>query len=99
MDASLALINQSTGTLTQNKMTVSHVWLDRRVRTTEFLHREGNFKTWDSFAELVTTGPLCNMCKFEVDESAPSVASLRGPNQGNYSLVGGPETNNNTLNQ
>lgn len=84
-------------------MTVSHVWLDRRVRTTDFLHREGNFKTWDSFAELITTGSLCNMCKFEVDENAAAITSLRGQNQGtmrNYSMVGGgAETNNNTLNQ
>ena len=95
-------MHDNIGTLTQNKMTVSHVWVDRRVRTTEYVHREGNFKTWDSFAELVTTGSLCNMCKFEVDQSAGAVTSVGRPNQGmagGYQLAGGAETNNSTVNQ
>lgn len=70
--------SDKTGTLTQNKMTVSHLWIDGRVRTTEFLTREGNIKQWDTFAEVVVAGSLCNMCKFEVDPNAAPAAPAAG---------------------
>lgn len=31
--------SDKTGTLTQNKMTVSHLWVDMRTRTTEYAQR------------------------------------------------------------
>ncbi|TFJ81370.1 hypothetical protein NSK_007331 [Nannochloropsis salina CCMP1776] len=67
--------SDKTGTLTQNKMTVSHLWLDCRTRTTEYMTREGNVDKWDSFKELVMAGALCNMCKYEADPNAPAVAA------------------------
>jgi len=65
--------SDKTGTLTQNKMTVSHLWVDGRTRTTEFITREGNVNQWGSFNEIVIAGSLCNMCKYEVDQTAPAV--------------------------
>ena len=63
--------SDKTGTLTQNKMTVSHLWVDGRTRTTEYITREGNVKNWESFNEIVVAGSLCNMCKYEIDPNAP----------------------------
>jgi hypothetical protein len=91
--------SDKTGTLTQNKMTVSHLWIDGRVRTTEFLTREGNVKQWDTFSEIVVAGSLCNMCKYEVDPNAPLVqGSVRGGSQGtlrNFHLIAGADGANN----
>jgi P-type E1-E2 ATPase len=33
------IASDKTGTLTQNKMTVSHLWVDRRVRTADYMKR------------------------------------------------------------
>jgi hypothetical protein len=63
----------SLGTLTENRMTVSHVWVDRRVRSNDFLKREARFRGGDSFSELVVAGGLCNMCWMKED---PRVRSL-----------------------
>ena len=68
--------SDKTGTLTQNKMTVSHLWVDGRTRTTEFITREGNVNQWESFNEIIVAGSLCNMCKYEVDQTAPAVLPL-----------------------
>jgi hypothetical protein len=54
-------------------MTVSHVWVDRRVRSNDFLKREARFRGGDSFSELVVAGGLCNMCWMKED---PRVRSL-----------------------
>jgi len=85
--------SDKTGTLTQNKMTVSHLWIDGRVRTTEFLTREGNIKQWESFGEIIVAGALCNMCKYEIDPNAPLVpAAGAGGSQGtmrNFHLMSG----------
>lgn len=43
--------------------TVSHCWLDRRVRTSDWLSREADWRKWDTFNELIVAGGLCNMCK------------------------------------
>lgn len=92
--------SDKTGTLTQNKMTVSHLWVDGRVRNTEFLTREGNVKQWESFAEIVTAGALCNMCKYEIDASAPPAAPApmaAGASSAlrNFHLMAGPDAANN----
>lgn len=60
------LASDKTGTLTQNKMTVSHIWVDTALKTALYMKKEGAWRaSSDTFIELVYAGALCNMAKFE----------------------------------
>lgn len=53
--------------------TVSHCWLDRRVRESDYLMREGDIDKSQTLNELILAGGLCNMCKYEDTPNAVSV--------------------------
>lgn len=63
------ICSDKTGTLTQNRMTVSHVWYDNcitEVNTGENSN-QGNF-TGSGWSPLSVIGMLCNRAEFKVDQ-------------------------------
>lgn len=73
------ICSDKTGTLTQNKMTVAHMWYDGKVRGLEVVAaRDGDAvanKDDASYKALYTIGALCNTAIYvyetEEDKSAP----------------------------
>jgi hypothetical protein len=57
--------SDKTGTLTQNKMTVSHLMIDGRLRSVDHYRHDVNWRNDAAFLELLTAGTLCNMARFE----------------------------------
>ena len=65
------ICSDKTGTLTQNRMTVAHMWFDRltiQADTTEdqsgIAHDKGS-KTWKALAKI---GALCNRAEFRGEQ-------------------------------
>jgi len=89
------ICSDKTGTLTQNRMTVAHMWFDRMIieaDTTEdqsgISHDKGS-ETWQALAKI---GALCNRAEFrENQEDLPILRytsySKYGNNLPNY-LIG-----------
>ncbi|XP_055084446.1 sodium/potassium-transporting ATPase subunit alpha-2 [Periophthalmus magnuspinnatus] len=65
------ICSDKTGTLTQNRMTVSHMWFDNMVHeadTTEDQSRSGFDKTSATWASLSRVAGLCNRAVFKADQ-------------------------------
>jgi sodium/potassium-transporting ATPase subunit alpha len=65
------ICSDKTGTLTQNKMTVAHVWYDLEIKKLGIIEKEVTFKPEDaSFKSLWTIGQLCNVATFVYDDDS-----------------------------
>ena len=65
------ICSDKTGTLTQNKMTVAHVFYDGEIKKLGILEREVTYSPDDSsFRALWTIGQLCNTAVFIYDEDS-----------------------------
>ncbi|EGD75712.1 sodium/potassium-transporting ATPase subunit alpha-B [Salpingoeca rosetta] len=65
------ICSDKTGTLTQNKMTVAHVFYDGEIKNLGVLERDITFKPEDpSFRALWVIGQLCNTATFVYDEDS-----------------------------
>uniref|UniRef100_A0AC35TYF6 Sodium/potassium-transporting ATPase subunit alpha n=1 Tax=Rhabditophanes sp. KR3021 TaxID=114890 RepID=A0AC35TYF6_9BILA len=72
------ICSDKTGTLTQNRMTVSHSWFDHKIQswdTTEDQSSAKNLSTYkaDTFKALVRIATLCNRAEFKPNQKNVSV--------------------------
>jgi len=66
------IASDKTGTLTQNRMTVNHIWYDQRIWDANFDIADKAFKPFQkedkTFIKLVQIATLCNNAKFKEDD-------------------------------
>ncbi len=74
------ICSDKTGTLTQNRMTVAHMWYDNRiveVDTTEDQRRAAYDKSSQGLKALMRCAMLCNRAEFKTDASNLSKSILQ----------------------
>jgi sodium/potassium-transporting ATPase subunit alpha len=70
------ICSDKTGTLTQNRMTVAHMWMDNQIveaDTTEDQSGNSNYKTFSTWTYLERIGILCNRAEFKGGQSGVAV--------------------------
>ncbi len=65
------ICSDKTGTLTQNKMTVAHLWYDKEIKNMGIIEQEISYSVQDpSFKALWIVGQLCNTATFVYDDDS-----------------------------
>uniref|UniRef100_A0A8C7H7D4 Sodium/potassium-transporting ATPase subunit alpha-3-like n=1 Tax=Oncorhynchus kisutch TaxID=8019 RepID=A0A8C7H7D4_ONCKI len=93
------ICSDKTGTLTQNRMTVAHMWFDNQIHeadTTEDQSGASFDKTSASWAALARVAALCNRAVFKAGQDQLPILkrdTAEDPNDNRYLLVmkGAPE--------
>ena len=73
------ICSDKTGTLTQNRMTVAHLWFDKKIFEVGTSENQSGFKnvtgstTWEA---LVRVGALCNRAEFKANQNDVLVMRL-----------------------
>merc|ERR1719410_385792 len=70
------ICSDKTGTLTQNRMTVAHMWFDNKIveaDTSEDQSGTSNYKTKPGYKPLETVAALCNRAEFKTGQSGVPV--------------------------
>uniref|UniRef100_A0A674MDJ6 ATPase Na+/K+ transporting subunit alpha 3b n=1 Tax=Takifugu rubripes TaxID=31033 RepID=A0A674MDJ6_TAKRU len=88
------ICSDKTGTLTQNRMTVAHMWFDNQIHeadTTEDQSGAAFDKSSVTWLSLARIAGLCNRAQFKAGQD--SLPILKHPNDNRYLLVmkGAPE--------
>ncbi|KAJ5078231.1 intein-containing sodium/potassium-transporting atpase subunit alpha precursor [Anaeramoeba ignava] len=61
-------VTHNTGTLTQNKMSVTHLWYDNRIYSSDItLETDCYDKTSEAFQQLMNVATLCNREEYQPD--------------------------------
>merc|ERR1712179_695452 len=66
------ICSDKTGTLTQNRMTVAHMWFDNKIvesDTSESQTAKSNYKSLPGWSPLERCGVLCNRAEFKPGET------------------------------
>eukprot|EP00730_Choanoeca_flexa_P001989 TRINITY_DN10871_c0_g1_i1.p1 TRINITY_DN10871_c0_g1~~TRINITY_DN10871_c0_g1_i1.p1 ORF type:complete len:1130 (+),score=306.97 TRINITY_DN10871_c0_g1_i1:51-3440(+) len=81
------ICSDKTGTLTQNKMTVAHVWYNKEIKNLGIIEKEVTYDHNDPvFRALWTIGQLCNTATFVYDaESTKDMAHQKRKTNGDAS--------------
>merc|ERR1712066_308820 len=70
------ICSDKTGTLTQNRMTVAHMWFDNKIQeadTSEDQSGSSNYKTKPGYKPLETVAALCNRAEFKGGQNEVSI--------------------------
>merc|ERR1712073_44245 len=70
------ICSDKTGTLTQNRMTVAHMWFDNKIHeadTSEDQSGTSNYKNGPGWRPLERCAVLCNRAEFKTDQSGVPV--------------------------
>uniref|UniRef100_A0A0K0EU29 Sodium/potassium-transporting ATPase subunit alpha n=1 Tax=Strongyloides venezuelensis TaxID=75913 RepID=A0A0K0EU29_STRVS len=68
-----AICSDKTGTLTQNRMTVSHLWYDKTIHACDTTEDQSNtqkdFNKGEAYEALITIATLCNRAEFKPNQN------------------------------
>uniref|UniRef100_A0A0N5B8S3 Sodium/potassium-transporting ATPase subunit alpha n=1 Tax=Strongyloides papillosus TaxID=174720 RepID=A0A0N5B8S3_STREA len=85
-----AICSDKTGTLTQNRMTVSHLWYDKTIHACDTTEDQSNTQNdinkGDTYDALITIATLCNRAEFKPNQN--DVPIIRRQCTGDASEVG-----------
>lgn len=69
------IVSDKTGTLTSNKLTVAHVWVDNQIGEIDTSAEQSPGVSFDtgshSWKNMARVAVLCNASQFKVIKSAP----------------------------
>ena len=68
------ICSDKTGTLTQNRMTVSHVWFDDEIHVVDFDKAASGFEDLPGWKPLERCVALCSRAQFKPDQNQVEVS-------------------------